>query len=102
MIHVLAKVQVVPGQRNEFLAEFQQVVPLVRGEVGCVEYGPAIDATTDVASQQLVGPDTVMVIEKWESLDALHAHLQADHMVAYRQRVKGLVEKTTLQILTSA
>ncbi len=102
MIHVIAKVQLVAGKRNDFLAEFHQLVPLVLAESGCIEYGPTVDAATDISAQQRVGDDTVVVIEKWESLDALKDHLQADHMVTYRQRVKELVQETTLQILTSA
>ena len=102
MIHVLAKIQLASGKRDEFLAEFHQLVPLVQAESGCVEYGPTVDATTDIAAQKSVGADTVMVIEKWESLDALKSHLQAEHMLGYRQRVRDLVQATTLHILTSA
>ena len=102
MIHVLAKIQLASGKRADFLVEFHKLVPLVRAEAGCVEYGPAVDATTDIAAQKPVGEETVMVIEKWENLDALKVHLQAEHMLAYRQRVRDLVQGTTLHILTSA
>jgi quinol monooxygenase YgiN len=40
------------------------------------------------------------VIEKWSSLDALKAHAAAPHMAAYRGRVKELVIRTTLQVLS--
>ncbi len=94
MIHVLAKIQLASGKRDEFLVEFQKLVPLVHAETGCVEYGPAVDATTDIAAQKSIGADTVMIIEKWESLEALKSHLQAGHMLAYRQRVRNLVQGT--------
>ena len=102
MIHVLAKIQLASGKRDEFLAEFHQLVPLVQAETGCVEYGPAVDATTDIGAQKSIGADTVMIIEKWESLEALEAHLQAQHMQDYRPRVRDLVQGATLHILTSA
>jgi quinol monooxygenase YgiN len=38
-------------------------------------------------------------VEKWESLQALHAHLVAPHMAVYRERVKDVVVGVTLQIL---
>ncbi|HAB11390.1 MAG TPA: antibiotic biosynthesis monooxygenase, partial [Planctomycetaceae bacterium] len=41
MIFVLATIELAEGRRDDFLAAFQQVVPLVRAEEGCLEYGPA-------------------------------------------------------------
>ena len=46
MIHVLATIEVTPGQRAAFLEQFHWVVPLVRAEEGCIEYGAAIDVPT--------------------------------------------------------
>jgi quinol monooxygenase YgiN len=102
MIHVLATIEIAEGKRDAFLAEFHQLVPLVRGEAGCIEYGPAIDAETGLPMQQLCGANAVMVIEKWASLEALKAHLQAAHMITYRTKVKDLVRGTKLQILKPA
>ena len=102
MLHVLATIELHPGTRDRFLAEFHGVMPAVHAEVGCIEYGPAIDAATDMPQQQQLGGDKVMVVEKWESLDALKAHLVAPHMVAYRERVKSYVARVVLQILEPA
>jgi quinol monooxygenase YgiN len=38
MIHVIATIELVEGQRAAFLKEFQALVPQVRAEVGCLEY----------------------------------------------------------------
>ena len=62
MIHVIAKIKTVAGSRNAFLAEFHQLVPLVLAEVGCVQYTPTVDATTDIPGQQSAGEDTVVII----------------------------------------
>ena len=102
MIHVIAKVTTAPGRRTEFLNEFHKVVPLVREEQGCVEYGPTIDANTEIAAQQKAGDDVAVIIERWESLAALNAHLVADHMQAYRERVKDLVQATSLEVYETA
>ena len=44
----------------------------------------------------------MIVIEKWVDLEALKAHSAAPHMGAYRERVKGMVVGTALQILRNA
>jgi quinol monooxygenase YgiN len=102
MIHVLATVRVAPGRREEFLAEFRQLVPQVHAEQGCIEYGAAIDIVTMLPAQIAPRDDVVLVIEKWEDVAALEAHLMAPHMLAYRGRVKALVLGTELQILEPA
>ena len=99
MIHVIATIEVAEGKRDAVLAEFQRLVPLVRAEAGCLEYGPTIDVATNIAAQIPVRRDVVTVVEKWASLEALGAHLQAPHMVEYRGRVKDLVRGVKLQIL---
>jgi quinol monooxygenase YgiN len=99
MIFVIATIEVKPGKREAFLAEFNRNVPNVRAERGCVEYGPTVDAKTDIKAQIPLRDNVVTIMEKWESLQALHAHLTAPHMVTYRERVKDYVVGTTLQIL---
>ncbi|MBX3437152.1 MAG: antibiotic biosynthesis monooxygenase [Planctomycetaceae bacterium] len=102
MIHVIASIHVVAGGRDKFLTAFRKLVPLVLAEEGCIEYGPTIDAATDIPAQARKGDDVVTVVEKWESVAALKAHLVAPHMQEYRGQVKPLVTGTTLHILESA
>jgi quinol monooxygenase YgiN len=102
MVHVIATIQVAPGRREAFLAEFRRVVPLVRAEAGCLEYGPAVDAAAGLPGQVPPRADVVTVVEKWDSLDALRAHLGAPHMLEYRGRVKDLVAGVQLQVLQPA
>ena len=99
MIFVIATIEVKPGKREAFLAEFHRNVPNVRAEKGCVEYGPTVDAKTDIKAQIPLRENVVTIVEKWESLQALHAHLAAPHMATYRERVKDYVAGVTLQIL---
>ena len=102
MIHVIATVEVRPGQREAFLAEFHRVMPFVQAEAGCLEYGPTIDVAAALGVQVPMRDNVVTIVEKWESLDALHAHLTASHMGEYRQRVKDLVVSVKLQVLQPA
>jgi quinol monooxygenase YgiN len=99
MIHVIATIAIVEGQREAFLQEFRSLVPKVRAETGCLEYGPTVDAATGIASQGAPREHMVTVVEKWTDLASLKAHLVAPHMEEYRPRVKHLVRSTTLQIL---
>ena len=99
MIHVVATIELAAGQRNSFLKHFHQLVPLVHQEQGCIEYGPTVDLETDIAAQGPTRENVVTVMEKWESLEALQAHLMAPHMLEYRGRVKDLVQETAIQVL---
>ena len=101
MIHVIATIDLREGKRQAFLHEFHRLVPLVRAEAGCVEYGPTVDAATDISGQP-PRANVVVVVEKWEGLDALRMHLQAPHMQEYRTRVKDLVTGVQIQVLQPA
>ena len=103
MIHVIATIEVAPGKRADVLEAFAWVSPFVHAENGCIEYGTAVDVTTVVSANQLPPrSDVIVVVEKWADLAALQAHSQASHMSEYRQRVTGLVQKVSLQILEPA
>jgi quinol monooxygenase YgiN len=102
MVIVLARIEVAPGRRAEFLDEFRRLMPLVRAEAGCLEYGPAVDAVTALSRQTKLGEDVVLIVEKWESLWHLEAHLAAPHMTPYRERVKDLVQSVQLHVLEPA
>jgi quinol monooxygenase YgiN len=102
MIHVIATVELHEGQRDAFLAEFHKVVPLVLAEEGCLEYGPAVDLPTSILVQHAPRPDVVTIIEKWSSVAHLERHLVAPHMGEYRPRVKPLIARSTLHVLTPA
>jgi hypothetical protein len=49
-----------------------------------------------------VGPDKVVVVEKWEDLAALKAHSVTPHMQAYRVNVKDFVIGVNLLVLDPA
>jgi quinol monooxygenase YgiN len=102
MIHVIAIITAKPGKRAEILQHFRANVPACRAEQGCIEYGPAVDAENALAFQTRVGPDTFLVVEKWDSMDALKAHAAAPHMAAYATKVKELIATRTIHILQPA
>lgn len=99
MIFVIADIEIAEGKQAAFLEAFHQLVPLVHAEDGCIEYGPAIDADTDISVQVKNGSQIVTVMEKWESVDALKAHLAAPHMLTYREQVADLITGTSIKVL---
>jgi quinol monooxygenase YgiN len=102
MIHVVAVVTAKPGKREEILKHFRANVPAVKAEKGCIEYGPAVDAENALGFQTKIGPDTFMVVEKWDSMEALKAHAAAPHMAAYAGKVKDMIASRVIHILQPA
>ena len=102
MIHVVAIVTARPGMRDSVLQAFRANVPAVKSEQGCIEYGAAVDAEDALKFQTKYGPDTFVVIEKWESMDALKAHAAAPHMAAYAAKTKDLLANRAIHILSPA
>lgn len=100
MIHVVAVLTAKPGKRDAILQAFRANVPAVRAEKGCIEYGAAVDAENALAFQTKWGPDTFLVIEKWESMDALKAHAAAPHMAAYGAKTKEMIASRVIHILS--
>ena len=102
MIHVIAVITAKPGMRDSILQAFRANVPAVKAEQGCIEYGAAVDIENGPRFQTQYGPDTFLVIEKWESLDALKAHAAAPHMAAYAAKTRDLVASRAIHMLQPA
>jgi quinol monooxygenase YgiN len=99
MIYVIATVSLVEGKRGEYLRELGKVIPDVRAEVGCLEYGPATDVVTDIPVQEPVNKDVVTIMEKWTDIRALKDHLKTHHMMTYREATKSAVKGLKVRIL---
>jgi quinol monooxygenase YgiN len=102
MIHVIAIITAVAGQRDRILEAVRDNTPAVLAEDGCIEYGAAIDASSPAPVWGAFGDDTLLIIEKWESRAALKAHAASPHMVAYATRVKDLVANRVIHVLEPA
>lgn len=101
VINVLATIRIKPGKRDEFIKSFKANVPNVLAEKGCIEYAPNIDVDADL-EPQVLDENTVTVVEKWDSLEALRGHLVAPHMVAYKEQVADIVEGLEIKVLEEA
>jgi quinol monooxygenase YgiN len=100
VIHVLAIITTKPGKRAEVLELFHANIPAVLAEAGCLEYGPAVDA--DGLGDARFGPDTFVVVEKWQSPETLGAHARSAHMAAYAAKTKDMIASRTVHVLRPA
>ena len=100
MIHVLALITTKPGMRDEVLDAFRANVPAVHAEEGCIEYAAAIDSEGIGPFQTQLGADTFVVVEKWDSAEALKAHAASPHMAAYGARTKDLLASRVIHVLS--
>ena len=98
MISVIASVRVKANRIPEFIEIFKSNLPKVRKEKGCIEYFPAVDIDSGLPVQKL-DKNVVTIIEKWQSVEALRAHLKTPHMLAYRDRVKDMVDDLSIKVL---
>jgi quinol monooxygenase YgiN len=100
MIRVVAVITAKPGGREALVEAFRANAPTVRAEVGCLEYMGVVDAEGLGSFQAKYGPDVFVVIETWESLEALKAHGVAPHMIAFGQKTKDLVADRAIHVLS--
>jgi quinol monooxygenase YgiN len=99
MICVIATLEVGVGERDKLLALLQTLVPKVRAEKGNLEYAVMIDTPSGLSAQGPTCDNVVTIVEKWESLDALKAHLKTVHMVEYFRAADELDLTMQLQVL---
>ncbi len=98
MIHVIASINVKKGKLSDYLAVLTSTRPFVRKEQGCIEYVPVVDVDARLPVQ-VFDKNVVTILERWQSLEALHAHLGSPHMLAYREKVNDLVERVYVKVL---
>ena len=87
------------ADRKAYVGKTLDVVPTVRNEKGCRVYTLLEDAKTDWDAPQRFGERTLWMLERWDSIDALKAHLQTPHMKAFGPTVRDMREKGTFHVL---
>ena len=102
MIHVVAVITAHPGQRAKILQALAANRPAVLAEAGCIEYNAVTDAPGLPPSRGTLGEDTLMVLEKWESLAALQAHGKSAHMAEYGAKTREFTASRVIHVLSGA
>lgn len=98
MIHVVARMEIKPGQIDTFLQIMEKLVPTVRAESGCIRYEVCQDANVGIGAPANLRALTI--IEAWESPEHLAAHLAAPHMAAFKAEAGVLREGATVTVLS--
>lgn len=103
MLTVLAEIRTRPGahHRQAVIDSFAIAVPLVLKEEGCHGYLPLVDHAANITFQT-TAPDSIFMVEKWETAAHLEAHLQTTHMKEHGERVKENVLDVHIRILEDA
>ena len=90
MVELIITVTTRPGRVAEYVAAFGALALRVRLEEGCVEYDIYVDSD-DARFDNEVRPDTVVLCEKWDSIEALQQHTRSSAaLVEFRQAVKNI------------
>ena len=102
MIHVIATIELKPNSREAYLSVLRNNVPNVKAEEGCLAYEPAVDIDSGLPVQGVVRENVVTIVEAWEGLEYLAAHLKTPHMATYRDAVADYVENVNVQVMSPA
>ena len=81
-ITVVAKAKAKPGSEKELQRELDAVVGPTRQEKGCLSY---------VLHRGADDPSLFVIIERWESREAMSRHLAVPYVQALLSKVPGLV-----------
>ena len=85
---VVATIRPLPDRRAEVIAAIEATIAQVHAEDdGCLLY----------ALHE--GPDRLVMIEKWESADALKAHAASPHMAAYAAKTRPMIANRVVHVL---
>jgi len=102
MIQLIITVKTRPGRVAEYISAFTAMAPGVRSEDGCIEYGLFQDST-DPRFDNTVRPDTVMICEKWKSIEALQHHTRTSPALAeFKSKVSDIKLESSYVLLVPA
>jgi quinol monooxygenase YgiN len=82
VIIVQGSIPVRPECRNQALSMAKEMVAASRLESGCVSYDFYVG---------LADPNTLMLFQEWESLDALQLHFETKHMDEFLQQLPDIL-----------
>lgn len=94
MIFVIASLTLKPGMRDEFADKARTaVIAPTREEAGCIFYDLNKSTTDD---------NLAVFVERWESREALAAHLDSAHMRAWRPISNPMIVSRVVEIVHPA
>ena len=102
MIQLIITVRTRPGSVSDYVAAFSAIAPHVRLEAGCIDYNLYSDST-DPRFDNVVRSDTVVICERWESIEALQAHTRNSAVLEeFRGAVRDIKVESSYLLLSPA
>ena len=97
MIKLVVTMQIKPGKMPAFIELFNRLQPSVLAEEGCREYHlfREIEGGTDTPD-----PDSVVLLEQWDSIEHLQAHLATELMRDFKREAAELRASVNLKIVS--
>ncbi|MES2820514.1 MAG: putative quinol monooxygenase [Pseudomonadota bacterium] len=87
---LIATLTALPDQAAAVEAGLRQLVPPSQAEAGCLQYN---------LHRHQDDPRVFSMIEQWQDADALKAHQQTAHFLAFGQRCGSLLERVDHQLM---
>ncbi len=88
---IVAHIRANPDKAKLVKAELEKLVPITRGEKGCIQY----DLHRDNED-----PAHFLFYENWESRELWQTHMGAPHLAAYMKATDGAVAEFILNEMT--
>jgi len=82
MIIVHGKFPIKPENRDDALEMMRNMAVASRAEYGCVSYEFYVG---------LSDPDTLLLFQEWESVDALQGHFDTSHMSEFLEKLPDIL-----------
>ncbi|MEP3047442.1 MAG: putative quinol monooxygenase [Roseibium sp.] len=90
MIYLIANFKTKPGSTEAIRKAVAPCLEATRREPGCITYD---------LFQNMEDPDSLVFVEKWESREALSAHFEAPHLIAWREAGSQYFIERTIKII---
>ncbi len=86
MIIVSGRAKIQPGAIEKVQGIMEETINSTRQEEGCIDYRYGVD---------VIDPDTIVIVEYWESWTALEKHFTQPHMAVWIKTLGevGVVER---------
>jgi quinol monooxygenase YgiN len=91
VIYVIAEVRVKPGTIDKAIAAARLSVAETVKEDGCISYD---------MHQSVTDPQRLVLVERWESREALTRHFETPHFKAWRAAGPEFVAERKAEIIT--
>ncbi len=92
MIIVTATITANPGERDKIVSKSRDLIKSTRLEAGCISYDLYLSAEDS---------DTLLMLERWESLESLEPHGQTEHFKAFGADMGILAKKVDITVYSA-